>query len=707
MRWWSLSFWLLIAIGTHAQVDTTRVPNSTNGWYLSPHGTIRVLLLFAEIDWDKSPGRDPQPNGADHWPKGALPTWKDDVFDPRPASAYIAQVTRYYHDMSLGRYTVLGDYIDTILTLRESEYPTVGNAHGLGALAVKEANKLGRLRTKHGLSVADFDLWKRGGKPGMPKQSGSDDPHSYDHVMVIVRNSGLTHNQGSVDPGSPGRLFGYESDSQSRFGGMYAMPYEILQHEYNHLLFGGNNFHVGGGNAAQFTSYFPFLQGGWSMMGGSNSSLLTGNAWDRDRLGWRAPNAPHRINAHNSAGLAVNSDLDPYNGDTGIHVLRDFMTTGDALRLRLPFLSENEYQQWIWLENHQTYRHNGVLSDRFHYEQEMSCVSGAVPGLYAYVQVDRDNRYGNDVFGQHSDYLRPISASGNYDRTLRDVEMTFECLWPGPTRAFDVGASTANPLTGNSELELGLDEVDKEGRLSRNKHYVPRIEFRDGVKMDKGQFFGHSRQAFTVEGNRKLGMTTNPSTANMLTLLNQGTKAINKGLQPDNRVVHLSGLVVELLEQRADGALVLRIGNDDRRLDHTLRWCADSIVLHPTPYHDRPALVIADGGHLIIDRSGTPTRLGEPERSNGRTWYSKPTKFVIDFGARVTGERKAKLELRNSSELHIKRGAALVLHDKAKLIVDDGCRIVLHDGAVLQARGRTVRSLRKNGRLVEMSASAQ
>ncbi|MBK7945162.1 MAG: hypothetical protein IPJ85_07600 [Flavobacteriales bacterium] len=105
--------------------------------------------------------------------------------------------SRYYHESSLGRYTVLGDYIDVMLTLRESEYPTLGNAHSIGALAVKEANKLGALRTRHGLGITDFDLWKRGGQPGMPKKSGPDSPHSYDHVMVIARNSGLTHGQGA------------------------------------------------------------------------------------------------------------------------------------------------------------------------------------------------------------------------------------------------------------------------------------------------------------------------------------------------------------------------------------------------------------------------------------------------------------------------------------------------------------------------------
>ena len=46
---------LLIGGVCAAQPDTTQLPNSTHGWHLSPHGPIRVLVLFAEIDWDTDP----------------------------------------------------------------------------------------------------------------------------------------------------------------------------------------------------------------------------------------------------------------------------------------------------------------------------------------------------------------------------------------------------------------------------------------------------------------------------------------------------------------------------------------------------------------------------------------------------------------------------------------------------------------------------
>jgi hypothetical protein len=703
MRWTFLTIALLVAFATAAQPDTVNVPNSTLGWRLSPHGTIRVLLIFAEIEWDVNPDKDPQRDGAGHWPKRQLPKWKDEVFDPQPAMRYKGQVSQYYHDMSLGRFTVLGDYLNELVTIKESEFPSVGNAHGIGALAVQQANKRGTLRTRHGLSVADFDLWKRGGKPGMPKRTGPDTPHSYDHVMVIVRNSGLTHNQGSVDAGSPGKLFGFESDTQSRFGGMNAMPYEILQHEFNHLLFGGNNFHVGGGNAAQFMGHTLCVQGGWSMMGGSSSSLLTGNAWDRDRLGWHPPGVTHRIRARSLQGQEVNADLDPYNGDTGVYVLRDFMTTGDALRIRLPHLPENEYPQWIWLENHQTRARTGIASDRYHWEDVADCVSKATPGIYAYHQIARDDRYGSDVFGGHADYLKPLLAGGAFDHRLRGDTVVFECLFPNRTPPYYSDRKSANPLTGNHDQELPMHDRNNDGKLGKAEHYVPRIEIRDGVWTDRASFFGDARHAFTPQGSSRLGMATNPSTANTLTLLSNNTRASNKGKAPDNRVIHLNGIAIELLEQRSNGDMVIRLRNDDHLLHGFVRWCADSIVLHRPPYHDRKALVITNGSTLLLDRSATPTRMTDPEELRGTTWYSGPTRFTLSAGAHMQCQAGGTLKLTNGSVLHVMPGGTLELNERSKVLVDAGCLIVEHAHSTLLANARTLKKLRKKGRLVTVA----
>lgn len=692
-----LLFLITGAWHARAQSDSTNVPNSANGWYLSPHGTIRVLVLFAEVVYDKNPAKDPQADGSDNWHKGQLPTWKDDLFDPQPSDHPKAMVTRYYHEMSLGGFTVLGDYVDKVIEVRESEHPNLGD---WSTATWDAANQQATLHTAHGFGIADFDQWQDGGKAGLPKVHRPDDPHSYDHVMVILRNSSLTHGQGSTDAGSSGKLFGYPSDTQSRFGAMYGLPFEILKHEFNHMLLGGNNFHSGGGNAAQFASYFLQLQGGWSMMGAASSSLLTACAWDRDRLGWRPAGSTFRIRARNRNGGEVNGDLDPLAGDTGVFVLRDFVTSGDALRIRMPFLPTYVYPEWLWLENHQTKARNGSPTDKFHYEEE-TCTKGAVPGIYMEMQVDREDRTGNDIYGGNADYLRAVPASGNYDTYLRGDTVTYQCLWANQTQPYVTRDKWANPLTGAQDQELALFDRNGDGKLTRNKEgLVPRVEVRNGEYLDEGVFFGHSRHAFTPQGVHRLGMDTDPSSANMLTLSSNNSKEVNKARAPDVRTIYLNGISVELLEQRADGGITVRVRCGDTRVTHDVRWCADSIVLPPLRGADGRSLTLAKGVSMRIDRSRTPTRMEQQERLNGFVYFSGRTHFTISLGATMAVEAKASLVLENGSELHVLPGATLTLDPAAKLTIDGSSQLVVHGNAVFTMKAKTLRKLKKKGRVV-------
>jgi len=684
-----------------AQPDSIQVPNSEHGWYLSPHGTIRILVIFAEVDYDQNSRLDPQPESlAREWPKGELPVWRDRLFDAFPSEDPQGEITRYYHDMSLGRFTVLGDYLDRVVTIRES---VQGSLRDWSGASWEAANAFGELRTAHGLSVGDFNKWTDGGRPGMPKLNTPDAPHSYDHVMVILRNSHtLTHGQGSTDAGSAGLLYGHPSDTQSRFGAMNGMPSAILKHEFNHLLLGGNNFHSGGGNAPIFTGHFIPVQGGWSMMGAANSSLLTASGWDRDRLGWRPEESRFRIRARDRHGAETNGDIDPLAGDTGIFVLHDFVLSGDALRIRMPFLEDDEYPQWLWLENHQTQGNNGCPSDVFHYEF-MDCVQPSVPGIYAQMQVAKEQKTGQGIYGGHADYLRPVLANGNYDQRLRGDTIVFQCLWPGPTEPVVVKEAWANPLTGTHDQEFPLFDKDGDGLLTRKEAIVQRVAIRNGRTVDDGSYLGSSRQVFTPQGNNRIAMGTNPSSANMLTLAANMSRETNGGKKPDNRVVYLNGISVELLEQRADGAIVLQVRTGDTRLTADVRWCADSIVLPPLHGKDGYALTVARGGRLLLDRSGTPTRMAQQGEGPHGYWFSKPTRFTITKGAKVLLERKAKLRLEDGSVLHVMPGAEVVLQRQAKLSVQAGSSIVLHGNAVLDAKPCLLRKLRKQGKLVELS----
>lgn len=696
-RTWSLIVLLLVSLVLSAQVDTAHTPHSRHGWRLSPHGTLRVLVVFVEVEYEDA-ARNADP-GTEKWRKGELPAWKDEMFDPFPLPEPRGSVTRYYHDVSLGNLRVLGDYLDTLVVIREREIGRHVNGHLTGNQAVRALNAMNMaFRTGHGLSVADFDLWKGGGKPGMPKEPGPDDPHRFDHVMFISRNGALRPNTGSTDGGSPGPLFGYESDTQSRFGSGGGLPFDILKHEFNHLLVGSNNFHSGGGNGAEFTSYFMSMQGGWSLMGAASSSLLTCSAWDRDRMGWLPPDAQHRIRARSIHGDQVNADLDPLAGDTGLFVLRDFVTTGDALRIRLPFIPADRHQQWLWVENHQGYQRNGSPTDRFHWEWSDPCTARMEPGLFMVVQVERENRSGADLYGGHADYLRPVVANGHWDFRLRGDTLRNACPFGTRSIAFHMDDGWANPLTGNHEQELPLYDTNGDGRLDRGEHWVPGTRVRNGREEAQAVHSGRPEHAFRMNGNRKLGMGTNPSSANMLTRESARARDFHGEKAPNVRTVHLNGIAVELLDMRPNGDAVVRVRTDDTVLDQDVRWCADTIMLHPLRGRDGRSLTVARGRTLLIDRSLTPTRMDRPDTVGGRIWYSPPTCFVVGSGAQMALEQAAALELRRASTLHLLPGSVLTVHPKARIIVRDG-RIVEHPGALVDAPAKLLRKLRRKGLL--------
>src|SRR5690554_1278988 len=327
--------------------------SSTHGWALPVEDTLRVLMIFVEVDYDIDPELEVLPQGRDAWKPGELPEYADDIFDVFPGENPQGTMTKYYTESSLGNFLVLGDFLPDLYRVKWS---SIGN-RGIPGLIRELTNRLNAdsaLISNSGLGLKDFDFWERSIGRGTPKKKTGDEFEGVDHLMVMTRNfHQLPKDNGQASGGSAGFIGGERIGSYSVFAGGYRLPFSILRHELNHLFIGGNNLHCCGGNATRFQSYFPFIQGGWGMMGGANSSFLTCSGWDRYWLGWQKPGNSFLISALNEDGHEVNGDISRESG-TGIYVLRDFVNKGDVLRIKLPFIPEEEHQQWLWIENHTT-----------------------------------------------------------------------------------------------------------------------------------------------------------------------------------------------------------------------------------------------------------------------------------------------------------------------------------------------------------------
>jgi hypothetical protein len=185
---------------------------SKNGFYLPASGTIRILIVFAEINYNTTVPDPIAPNL--NWPAHQLPVWASSFVDPNVPVVGQANglLTRYFQDASSGNLNIIGDYLVC---------PTNGGVFSIdysqGVTEAAVVNKVnlalnGNFVTSNSFnSVTDFDNWTcsltNGHGPGQAKLSPStDSPNKIDHVMLIWRNRYDYVGTGNTNAGSLGSL---------------------------------------------------------------------------------------------------------------------------------------------------------------------------------------------------------------------------------------------------------------------------------------------------------------------------------------------------------------------------------------------------------------------------------------------------------------------------------------------------------------------
>jgi hypothetical protein len=157
--------------------------NSEFGWALHPHDTLRVCVLFVEIEYDESPELERYPSGSDNWAAGSLPKYADELFDPHYLDVPTAVMSAHYREISLNRLVVLGDYYPELLRF---PYSQVRNSPSAVLTAIsKQLGDDTTFATRHGLQPSDFDLRENSKAIGKYNET-SDGSKGFDHVMVIV-----------------------------------------------------------------------------------------------------------------------------------------------------------------------------------------------------------------------------------------------------------------------------------------------------------------------------------------------------------------------------------------------------------------------------------------------------------------------------------------------------------------------------------------
>ncbi len=658
---------------------------SENGWFMAPHGRIHILVVYAEMKFDSVYGHlDPvkDPKGTIGWKVGKLPNWKQWLVSKTPEED--AWMTRYFRQASFGKFQVTGDVLDTLITI-----PISSVRDGRGKVVESESfagnfyrqavlSKLNSIKNPQflfGSQLSDFDRWTYGGT-GLPS---TEKPNSkYDMVMIVWRNIhvvGLGEMSGYVNPGDLGELWGTHTDMYSMFKTSSELPMVIMRHEFSHMLYGGNNFHTANGGVG--TRTFMSTVGGWSNMSASDACSPTWNAWDRERLNWGNPDNKFVLSTRCAeTGQECNGDM-VYGEElcfAGEYVLRDFATTGDAIKIKLPHLPKGIRNQYLWLENHQ--RVEGIVDH-----------DKVLPkGLYAYIQVGKDDRVGNKVFGGNCNYLWPLVAHGNYD---------FE--YNAETEGLYLKQSRANPLTGYSYFVRHMIDLDGDAKLRITQDITPKTEyvfpkklFIEGKEMPADYFsymqyphFGTKETAFLPNQHHKIGIAYNPS----------GTPIYShSGVKPtadDNRRIYLNGLSVEVLEQRADGSIKIRIRWDDFEIPTHVRWCGDILL--------KENVVLKRGGSITLDQGYSPQVAEAVQKIDGANVFVEPTIMEVDSGANLKLEKFSNLWIKAGSTLLIRKGANVEIGKNSAIVVERGGHLFIEKGAVVKQAKRETGIVFKEG----------
>ena len=450
------------------------------------------------------------------------------------------------------------------------------------------------------------------------------------------------------------------------------------------------------------------------MIGAGISNIASG--WDRWFLEWQHPDKQQLISALDVSGNEVPTDLTiPTTPTQTTYRLRDFVKTGDVIRLKLPHIDWQQpgdvKDQFLWLENHQ------LLSADDHNPDYISCSEDLEWGVYAMVQVGKNQKDENppfastDLFGAIStpdtdpnafaSWLYPLTANGNYDYLYYGVDdLPGSCLGSSHIRYDqDAPGIFKNPFTGFSDLfgfadSNGNGEIRGQGDSDQGSYYavVPYNSATQqfGTPEERSQNRGNSYTSFGIgSANLELDLSTNPAPVPIYTN-SQGFGAYGPSAEIDplvrtfeNRFIWLNGLSIAMdyewnnLLNAYDAIVTVRWDKYDVYDD--VRWCGN-IRLSPHDFDvSEPSLVVKSYNSILLDKGTSPVHKFAPP-----LWQepiATENRFTDETIFEVLPQSYVRIE--NESEIRVRSGSLFWLKENTKLEIQGNGRLIVEDGAFI------------------------
>lgn len=644
---------------------------SSNGGIFTPNGDIRFLLIFAGLESDINTENE----GYDHtmWPQNNPSQGKatgktfmvgyDQLFysdytqfkpenKDRSISNFLFQMSRHHPEKPPLR--VIADVFPERINIK-------GNTQNNDSVFAQIQKKY------PSFNWAKYD--QRTNYPYFSFDNRNTSPdHVLDYVIVIWRAKGCygyasVNSNFSFSSNYEGRSENYQVKSSCGFTvekSMWHIPglKGLFLHEISHTLFNCPHYF----NANGVLGNYFYSTTGWGMQ--SYDKINTSaNAWESWYLGW--------IELDPSKDIKAPVDRVLY--------LKDFVSKGDAIRIKIPFTDQN-----LWLEYH-----NGSTP----FDNREAWINDglgdytpmASKGLYAYIENITENR--SEIISplslKYANGLKAIPASGNFDYLSRSEKMDLRVF---ENYSADFVQLEANPAGNHNGLSTIRGNYASDSlypnkiftrNFTNNSRQNVRVCWRSQPHITGNEYYylmrNNSEYTYEALGTKmafnkpgqKLGLGSNP----MIIPL-QKYNECQETLEP----AVLSGLSVEILEvDSINEQIKVRVRFDDVTIRTNHRYTGNLIIKRNSIGAND--LVIDRYKTLIVDKSGTPDRMTKGNYKSGSfefpdfTSYSKIT---IDSSARVLLKRGAVLHIKEGSTLEIKGNAMIEMEDRAKIIIEKG-----------------------------------
>ena len=501
---------------------------------------------------------------------------------------------------------------------------------------------------------------------------------SYGHMPRGSGNANTHFPSTELKIGSKYYLFNNTTYQCEGSGNFAQYKKSIVTHEIAHLFLGSNEMHTSNREGHDGGTFLGF-QGGHALFGGG---LLTCNAYERWRIGWK-----NEITANN-----VNSDILAQFPNEQTFILRDFVTYGDAIRIKLPYKDKTtSLNQYIWLENHQVDKNN--KTDGYAFNNVSECRKVNQAGIYAYYQIGKDilegNIYSNVYPSNQSDNLKMISAEGNYNVTYLNNEE--DCFgWSGTSGFPKFEYKNQNIFYGfcNQTAVLTFDTLKTYLSYPDNFKFMG-SKIKNNIHYNNLPWIGTNFDAFVPNPEIKIDISTNPAAVNTLTYyLNISNNALSRktnAASSSTRKTHLTGLSIRMIDESPGNtgmkSYAVKIRWDDYDVKQNVNWNGEIVL--------REQLNLLGNRTITLDKNRTPIQINKDSISG---FFSKTTSFTCENNSRFTLQENSSVKLTEKSSFILDADSYLTVLDGAVIEVNEGSTLVIKSDAnlTLSAGGKIV-----------------